>query len=112
MSSRAATMASPYSAASAPCMSVAREPGQDADELGMSRCPAVGQIVDAMDLGQLAEADQQAGALAARLLQLGRGPREQDLAQLAISEQMIELARRDIAQEEHKHPELNGDEAM
>src|SRR6266478_10170152 len=62
----------------------------------------ISELVDRVGVGEPAQAGELADALASVELQFGRPMGEQEAPQLALAEQVIELGRRHIDQEQHQ----------
>src|SRR6266446_3686067 len=72
----------------------------------------ISELVDRVGVGEPAQAGELADALASVELQFGRPMGEQEAPQLALAEQVIELGRRHIDQEQDQYPKLDRGEAM
>src|SRR5271168_2840140 len=65
-----------------------------------------------MCIGKPAQTDEVADALSPIELQFGRSVGEQNAPQLAVAEQMVELGRCHIDQEQNQYPNLDRGEAI
>jgi hypothetical protein len=89
-----------------------REPSYDIDQLGVRGAFRIAEFCDRVSIGKLAELDQLADPLVSIERQIRRAASEQEVPQLALAEQMVELACRYIDQEQHHNPKLDRDKAV
>src|ERR1700751_3487540 len=89
-----------------------REAAHDLDQLAVCGALRITKIVDRVRVGKLAEPDEFEDPLAAVHRQFRRAAGKQEVPQLALAEQMIELACRHIDQKQPHYPKLDRDKAV
>src|SRR5215469_975339 len=88
------------------------EPAQNIDQLAVRIVGRIAEFVHRMSVGQLAQTDEFIDLLSPVQLQLGRPVGEQNADELAVTEQAVELGRRDIDQEQNEYPKLDRHKAI